>query len=245
MDYRVLRSGMAQSACGGMQKCGLPARPASMSTPPQPPSPTPERSGSTPFWRLSLRTWLLIGAAFAIGLLLFLLLWSGKRDNDFFRVAPSASPGASETYEPLPAPLPADQDGRRATPADADAEPEETPKLVERTPPPPRPAPMPPSAPRGAGPTASGAAPVPVEMPAPRYPAQAARRGLGGTVRVRADVGSDGVPTAVAVVDSSGTRELDRAALDAVRRWRFRPGQVDGKPVPGSVVVPIEFALRR
>lgn len=82
-------------------------------------------------------------------------------------------------------------------------------------------------------------------MPAPRYPAQAERRGLGGVVRVRADVGMDGVPTSVTVVEGSGTRELDRAALDAVRRWRFRPGQVDGKPVPGSVVVPIEFSMRR
>lgn len=223
-----------------------PPDPASMSTSPQPPSPNSERSAPAPFWRLSLRTWLLIGAAFAIGLLLFLLLWSGKRDNDFFRAAPSAGPGASEEYEPLPAPLPADQSGQRPAPtADAEGEPAETPKLVERAPPPPPPAPGPAPTPRSAGPLASGATPVPVEMPPPRYPAQAERRGLTGTVRVRAEVGTDGVPTSVAVVEGSGTRELDRAALDAVRRWRFRPGQVDGKPVPGSVVVPIEFAMRR
>ena len=240
---------MAQSARGGVQKCRFPPPdPASMSTSPQPPPSNSERSGPAPFWRLSLRTWLLIGAAFAIGLLLFLLLWSGKRENDFFRVAPNTSPGASEEYEPLPAPLPADQSGQRAAPtadADGDGEPEETPKLVERAPPPPPSAPSPAPAPRSMGPRASGAMPVPLEMPAPRYPAQAERRGLSGTVRVRAEVGTDGVPTSVAVVEGSGTRELDRAALDAVRRWRFRPGQVDGKPVPGSVVVPIEFAMRR
>lgn len=217
-----------------------------MSTSPQQP-PASQSPGSTPFWRLSRRTWLLIGAAFAVGLLLFLLLWSGKRSNDFFRVAPTISPGAGEEYEPLPAPLPADQSGSRAA-ALADSEtapPTETPRIVERAPPPPSPTPAAPSAPRTPGPLAAGPAPVPVDMPAPRYPAQAERRGLGGVVRVRADVGADGVPTSVTVVEGSGTRELDRAALDAVRRWRFRPGQVDGKPVPGSVVVPIEFSMRR
>ncbi|MCL1633549.1 TonB family protein [Luteimonas sp. SX5] len=215
-----------------------------MSTSPQPPPATPASGGPTPFWRLSRRTWLLIGAAFAAGLLLFLLLWSGKREHDFFRVAPTASPAGSEEYEPLPAPLPADQSARPPA-AEAEEAPSETPKIVERAPAPPPSIPTPPASRTTAPPLASGPAPVPIETPMPRYPAQAARRGLGGTVRVRADVGADGVPTAVAVVQGSGMRELDRAALDAVRRWRFRPGQVDGKPVPGSVVVPIEFALRR
>ena len=217
-----------------------------MSTSPPPVPPTAEHSGPAPFWRLSLRTWLLIGAAFAIGLLLFLLLWSGKRNNDFFRVAPATSTGAGSEYEPLPAPLPADPGARSAVPA-AEGEastPAETPRIVERAPAPP-PTPAPAAAARPTGSLAPGATPVPIEMPAPRYPAQAARRGLGGTVRIRADVGIDGVPTSVALVEGSGTRELDHAAMEAVRRWRFRPGQVDGQPVAGSVVVPIEFAMRR
>lgn len=225
-----------------------PPRHVSMSTPPQPVPSIAERSGPPPFWQLSRRTWLLIGAAFAIGLLLFLLLWSGKRNHDFFRVAPATSPGTGSEYEPLPAPLPADPGDRRTSPAaDGEAVSEtETPRIVEHAPAPPPPAPVSTAvAPRTTAPLSAGATPVPVEMPAPRYPTQAARRGLGGTVRVRAEVGVDGVPTSVAVVAGSGTRELDRAALDAVRRWRFRPGQVDGQPVAGSVVVPIEFAMRR
>lgn len=237
--------GMTNPPCGICKNADTPtSNPASMSSsPPQPPA-TSEQGRPAPFWRLSRRTWLLIGAAFAAGLLLFLLLWSGKREHDFFRVAPTAGPGESEEYEPLPAPLPADQSVRRPV-AESGQMPEETPKIVERAPAPPPPTPAQPS-PRATAPAlASGPAPVPIETPAPRYPAQAARRGLGGTVRVRADVGVDGVPTDVAVVQGSGMRELDRAALDAVRRWRFRPGQVDGKPVPGSVVVPIEFAMRR
>ncbi|HEY4555317.1 MAG TPA: energy transducer TonB, partial [Lysobacter sp.] len=76
---------------------------------------------------------------------------------------------------------------------------------------------------------------------APRYPAQALRRGEQGTVMVRADIGPDGVPTSVSLVAGSGSRHLDRAAQDAVRRWRFTPATVDGRPTVGSVVVPIEF----
>lgn len=240
------------AAIGPLRVCKnarTPPRNETMSTPPPPVPPTADRSAPAPFWRLSLRTWLLIGAAFAIGLLLFLLLWSGKRDNDFFRVAPATSPGTGSEYEPLPAPLPADPSERGTSSAPDDEEdtaPAETPRIVEQAPAPPAPpAPAPPVAPRTTGSLAPGATPVPIDMPPPRYPAQAARRGLGGTVRIRADVGIDGVPTSVALVEGSGTRELDRAAMEAVRRWRFRPGQIDGRPVAGSVVVPIEFAMRR
>ena len=75
--------------------------------------------------------------------------------------------------------------------------------------------------------------------------AQAWRRRESGTVMVRVDVGPDGVPTATSLVQGSGSRSLDKAALDAVRRWRFEPAMAGGRPVVASVVVPIEFNLDR
>ena len=66
-----------------------------------------------------------------------------------------------------------------------------------------------------------------------------------GTVLVRVDVGPDGVPTSVGISRSSRSRDLDRAAIEAVQRWRFRPAMADGRPTVGSVVVPIEFEARR
>jgi protein TonB len=87
--------------------------------------------------------------------------------------------------------------------------------------------------------------PIPAQSPPPDYPRRALRRGIEGTVLVRAEVGPDGVPVSVSIVQGSRSRDLDRAAVDAVRRWRFRPGQVDGRPVVGSVVIPIEFRARR
>lgn len=77
--------------------------------------------------------------------------------------------------------------------------------------------------------------------PTPRYPVEALRAGVGGTVMVRAEVDSNGVPTDVAVVERSGHRELDRAAQAAVRKWRFEPAMRNGKAVSSTVQVPVDF----
>ncbi|UHQ21266.1 TonB family protein [Lysobacter sp. 5GHs7-4] len=77
--------------------------------------------------------------------------------------------------------------------------------------------------------------------PEPEYPATALRRGEGGDVLLRVNVGADGVPGEVDFVRRSSSRELDRAAQDAVKRWRFEPATRNGKPIPAVVEVPIEF----
>ena len=77
--------------------------------------------------------------------------------------------------------------------------------------------------------------------PQPEYPATALRRGEGGDVLLRVNVGADGIPGEIDFVRRSNSRELDRAAQDAVRRWHFAPATRNGKPVPAVVEVPIEF----
>jgi protein TonB len=84
-----------------------------------------------------------------------------------------------------------------------------------------------------------------LSSPLPRYPEQARRRGREGTVHVEADVNERGLPTAVRVRRSSGYGLLDAAAVEAVGKWRFRPARAGGKAVPGRVVVPIEFRLKK
>lgn len=78
---------------------------------------------------------------------------------------------------------------------------------------------------------------------APKYPPQALRSGVEGSVSVRVEVDTNGNATDVQVVERSGerSRDLDRAVTDAVRKWRFEPAMKDGKAVPGAVVVPVEF----
>ncbi|MBI1852579.1 MAG: energy transducer TonB [Planctomycetes bacterium] len=78
----------------------------------------------------------------------------------------------------------------------------------------------------------------------PRYPLEAQRNGWQGVVRVRACVARDGSCADARVEESSGFDALDRAALDAVRRWRFRPATCDGEPIEADVIVPIRFALQ-
>ncbi|MFL6593362.1 MAG: energy transducer TonB [Luteimonas sp.] len=198
-------------------------------------------------WRPSTRAMRLSLAAFAIGLLLFLALWWRDRGNDFYRADSTPAAVEGQQFEPLPAPLPA---GESPGTASGMEEPTHTaqqpaPHIVQ--PPPtaaPAPAPRPPPAPVGDVAT-GGSAPQPIESPAPSYPREALRNGDSGAVLLRVHVGPDGIPYAVDLVRSSRSRSLDRAAADAVRRWRFRPAQRDGQPVPGEVLVPIAFNADR
>ena len=70
-------------------------------------------------------------------------------------------------------------------------------------------------------------------------------RDLATELGVRVHVGPDGEPRDIDLVNSSGSRSLDRAAVDAVERWRFAPAMRGETPVEGSVQVPIEFSLGR
>ena len=198
-------------------------------------------------FRLPRRAHWIVAAALLAGLLLFLAIWTSDRQRGFYSVDPSA-PGTAEgqvdVFEPLPTPLPADgrdtafpvpPAGIESRPAASIAPP------VRPVPPSSRPATPPAVTP--APPRAAYVAPVPVSQPSPRYPPAALRQGASGRVDVRVDVGPDGVPTSVSVAGGSGNRELDRAALDAVRRWRFKPATADGQPSVGSVTVPIQFTL--
>lgn len=91
---------------------------------------------------------------------------------------------------------------------------------------------------------ATEALPLAAGNPEPRYPSGALRRGEGGTVVLRVNVGADGKPEEVEVARHSGSRELDRAALVAVRDWRFRPATRDGREVASVVEQPVEFKPR-
>lgn len=77
------------------------------------------------------------------------------------------------------------------------------------------------------------------------YPRAAIRRHAQGTVLLHVLVGTDGVAQKIEVSRSSGHRELDDAAREAVRRTRFQPVLQEGVAVPAWGLVPIEFRLDR
>ena len=80
-------------------------------------------------------------------------------------------------------------------------------------------------------------------MNPPRYPPAAARSGIEGTVILIIDVDASGNVTNVSVEKSSRNRDLDRAAMEAARKWRFNAATKDGRPSAGRVRVPVDFTL--
>lgn len=79
----------------------------------------------------------------------------------------------------------------------------------------------------------------------PQYPTQAIRLRQEGTVQLKVLVGVDGNPLEIRVMDSSGYRRLDQAAIAAARQWKFNPAKQNGVPRQGWAIIPIEFSLKR
>lgn len=82
---------------------------------------------------------------------------------------------------------------------------------------------------------------VPVRKVQPIYPSQALKLGIEGSVLLQATVTEDG-----AVHDlktKKGPPLLVQAAMDAVRQWRYRPFQLNGKPVQSQVDITVDFKL--
>ena len=78
----------------------------------------------------------------------------------------------------------------------------------------------------------------------PAYPSSARSLGIQGTTLLHVLVSDSGRVAEVIVKQSAGHPDLDRAAADAVRRWRFEPARRGSDPVEMWVQLPIEFRLR-
>jgi protein TonB len=107
------------------------------------------------------------------------------------------------------------------------------------------------SAPAGSSAGASGGSsgarttgPGYLSNPKPPYPAESREAHEQGTVVLRVFVEPSGRPGSVTLARSSGYPRLDRAALEAVRRWRFKPVMRDGQAFGTTVDVPVRFTLR-
>lgn len=68
--------------------------------------------------------------------------------------------------------------------------------------------------------------------------------GTEGVVEIRALIRSTGEVRTVQVTGSSGSVVLDRAAVDAVRGWRFSPATRDGAPIDAYVTLRIRYVVR-
>lgn len=84
--------------------------------------------------------------------------------------------------------------------------------------------------------------PVPVKTPPPIYPEELKREGVSGVVAVSIVIDEKGLVASATVVKSSNPN-LNDAAIAAVKKWKFKPGQKDGEPVKTRVTIPINFSL--
>lgn len=79
--------------------------------------------------------------------------------------------------------------------------------------------------------------------PAPVYPEAARAAGQQGTVSLDVQISTQGTVDAVSIHHSSGYTLLDRAAVTAVRHWKFPSGRASDSSC--TVRVPIRFNLEQ
>jgi len=84
--------------------------------------------------------------------------------------------------------------------------------------------------------------PVALYRPEPEYTDEARKIKLQGTVVLEVVVGRDGRPQIQKVLQALGLG-LDEKAINTVSTWRFKPGSMDGKPVPVLVHIYVSFRL--
>ena len=84
--------------------------------------------------------------------------------------------------------------------------------------------------------------PIPIVTPEAEFSDEARRAKYQGAVMVTIIVDWRGIPQNLRIVRSLGMG-LDEKALDAVRRYRFKPAMKDGKPVPVMMTVEVNFRL--
>jgi len=77
----------------------------------------------------------------------------------------------------------------------------------------------------------------------PDYPMRAARNGETGTVTLALLVGADGKVQQSRIQSSSGSRELDRAAVGALSMCQFQPANNNGVPEAGWAQIAYVWTL--
>ena len=76
----------------------------------------------------------------------------------------------------------------------------------------------------------------------PKYPEEARRAGVEGTVQLEVLIDEEGKVRKIRVLKTPGFG-LDRAAITAASESRFHPGVIGGKAVPVKIKIPYRFVL--
>lgn len=75
----------------------------------------------------------------------------------------------------------------------------------------------------------------------PVYPSLAKQMHIQGAVELQANIGTDGTIKSVKVI--SGESVLARAAIDAVKQWKYKPYYLGDQPVEIQTQITVNFKI--
>lgn len=86
----------------------------------------------------------------------------------------------------------------------------------------------------------------PVFRASPKYPNAAASEGTEGWVALSFDVDKTGAVYNINVVDAEPKRVFNRSAINALKKWKYRPKVENGEPVEQTnLMVKLDFNLQQ
>jgi periplasmic protein TonB len=85
--------------------------------------------------------------------------------------------------------------------------------------------------------------PKPLQTVEPIYPPEEKENKVEGAVICEVVINEQGKVESATVQKSSGSANLDQAAIDAIEKWTFEPATLDGKPVAVFYHLAINFEL--
>ena len=88
---------------------------------------------------------------------------------------------------------------------------------------------------------AAATPPLPTKQPDIRYPKAQGKLKLHGSVVVRIVIGTDGRPHNPQIVRLSGRPIMAYSTLIGLRRWKFEPSMVDGRPTNAFMTITMNF----
>ena len=75
------------------------------------------------------------------------------------------------------------------------------------------------------------------------YPRISQRRGEEGTVVLSIQVMQNGRAGKVSIIESSGSKRLDEAAIKAAKKSTYKPAEQFGRPIESTLIQPLTFKL--
>ena len=97
----------------------------------------------------------------------------------------------------------------------------------------------------GLGSEEADSPPTPISKLPPTYPSALLSKGVGGRVMISCVIDASGQVASSTIKQSSGYSELDKAALVAVARWKFKPAVKEGRSIKSTCSVPFNFEVKK